>query len=237
MCKTVLWTIFFSIINRAELSQYRQAFAELIEECIQKNEILLLIDGLDEISNEQYRIRFVDQLQTFVQTYPGVHLLITSRETGFRAVASKLSDYCEQYVIADMDNDRIRRLSENWHETLLDNSRQAKEDSDSVCKIILRDSRITALARNPLLLTTLLFVKRWIGYLPTKKCQLYQEMIKLLLVSWNAAAHLRMEMDETEPQLAFVAYEMTKKGKQTIQKPELMQCIFDARNAPRSARL
>ena len=221
----------FSIINRAELSQYRQAFAELIEECIQKNEILLLIDGLDEISNEQYRIRFVDQLQTFVQTYPGVHLLITSRETGFRAVASKLSDYCEQYVIADMDNDRIRRLSENWHETLLDNSRQAKEDSDSVCKIILRDSRITALARNPLLLTTLLFVKRWIGYLPTKKCQLYQEMIKLLLVSWNAAAHLRMEMDETEPQLAFVAYEMTKKGKQTIQKPELMQCIFDARNA------
>ena len=70
-----------------------------------------------------------------------------------------------------------------------------------LCKIILQDSRITALAHNPLLLTTLLFVKRWIGYLPTKKCQLYQEMIKLLLVSWNAAAHSKMEMDETEPSI------------------------------------
>ena len=221
----------FSIINRAELSQYRQAFMELIEEYVRQNQILLLIDGLDEISNEQYRVRFVEQLQTFAQRYPQMHLLITSRETGFRAVAAKLSDYCNQYVIVDLDEKRIRTLSQNWHEALLGKTSQAKADSDSVCKVILRDSRITALARNPLLLTTLLFVKRWIGYLPTKKCQLYQEMIKLLLVSWNAAAHLKMEMDETEPQLAFVAYEMTKKGKQTIQKSELMQCINEARNA------
>lgn len=221
----------FSIINRAELSQYRQAFIELIEEYVQKNQILLLIDGLDEISNEQYRIRFVDQLQTFIQMYPQIHLLITSRETGFRVVASKLSTYCKQYAITDLDENRIRKLSDNWHKALLGNTCKAKEDSENVCKIILQDSRITALARNPLLLTTLLFVKRWIGYLPTKKCQLYQEMIKLLLVSWNAAAHLKMEMDETEPQLAFVAYDMTKKGKQTIQKSELIQCICEARKA------
>lgn len=221
----------FAIINRAELSQYKQSFVELIEESIQKNQVLLLIDGLDEISNEQCRIRFVDQLQTFVERYPQIHLLITSREAGFRAVASKLSNYCKQYTIADLNKEQIYMLSQNWHEVLLGNTRQAKEDSDSVCKIILQDSRITALAHNPLLLTTLLFVKRWIGYLPTKKCQLYQEMIKLLLVSWNAAAHSKMEMDETEPQLAFVAYEMTKKGKQTIQKQELLQCINKAREA------
>lgn len=221
----------FSIINRAELFQYRTAFTKLIEECVQKNEMLLLIDGLDEISNEQHRIRFVEQVQTFVQTYPKMHLIITSRETGFRAVASKLCDYCGQYVIADLDEERILRLSQNWHKAILGNTRQAEIDSDNVCGIILQDSRITALARNPLLLTTLLFVKRWLGYLPTKKCQLYQEMIKLLLVSWNAAAHLKMDMDETEPQLAFIAYEMTKKGKQKIQKPQLKQCIVSARNA------
>lgn len=194
-------------------------------------QVLLLIDGLDEISNEQHRVRFVDQLQTFMRKNPTVRLLITSRETGFRVVAGQLSSYCKQYAIADLDNDRIRKLSENWHKTLLDNQGQAKEDSDSVCNVILRDSRITALARNPLLLTTLLFVKRWIGYLPTKKCQLYQEMIKLLLVSWNAAAHLRMDMEETEPQLAFVAFTMTKEGKQTIRKEELIRCIIDARRA------
>ena len=126
---------------------------------------------------------------------------------------------------------RIYQLSENWHRALIDNPRQAKEDSENVCRIILQDSRITALARNPLLLTTLLFVRRWLGYLPTKKCQLYQEMIKLLLVSWNAGAHNKMDMDETEPQLAFVAYCMTKAGKQTIRKAELIRYIAEARTA------
>ncbi len=221
----------FSIINRAELSQYRTAFESLIKEQIEKGQMLLLIDGLDEIANEQKRIQFVDQLYTFVNTYPSVHLLVTSRETGFRAVARKLGSYCRQYTIADLNEIQIHQLSENWHQALIDNPRQAKEDSDNVCDIILQDSRITALARNPLLLTTLLFVRRWLGYLPTKKCQLYQEMIKLLLVSWNAGAHNKMDMDETEPQLAFVAYCMTKAGKQTIGKAELIQCIDEARRA------
>lgn len=223
--------IIFSIVNRTELSQYRTAFESLVDEQLQMGQVILLIDGLDEISNEQYRMQFVDQLYTFANRYPEAQLLITSRESGFRAVAQKLCSYCNQFTITDLDNKRIRKLSENWHNALLDNPRQAKEDSDNVCKVILRDSRITALARNPLLLTTLLFVKRWIGYLPTKKCQLYQEMIKLLLVSWNAAAHLRMDMDETEPQLAFVAYKMTKAGKQTVTKRDLVQYILDARKS------
>ena len=177
------------------------------------------------------RICFVEQLYSFVNTYPSVHLIVTSREAGFRAVAGKLGRYCRQYTIADLDEKRIYQLSENWHRALIDNPRQAKEDSENVCRIILQDSRITALARNPLLLTTLLFVRRWLGYLPTKKCQLYQEMIKLLLVSWNAGAHNKMDMDETEPQLAFVAYCMTKAGKQTIRRAELIRYIAEARTA------
>lgn len=221
----------FSIINRAELSRYREAFERLIEEQLEQGRMLLLIDGLDEIADEKKRICFVDQLYSFVNAYPSVHLIVTSREAGFRAVAGKLGSYCRQYTIADLDEKRIHQLSENWHRALIDNPRQAKEDSENVCRIILQDSRITALARNPLLLTTLLFVRRWLGYLPTKKCQLYQEMIKLLLVSWNAGAHNKMDMDETEPQLAFVAYCMTKAGKQTIRRAELIRYIAEARTA------
>ena len=221
----------FSIINRAELSRYREAFERLIEEQLEQGRMLLLIDGLDEIADEKKRICFVEQLYSFVNAYPSVHLIVTSREAGFRAVAGKLGSYCRQYTIADLDEKRIYQLSENWHRALIDNPRQAKEDSENVCRIILQDSRITAFARNPLLLTTLLFVRRWLGYLPTKKCQLYQEMIKLLLVSWNAGAHNKMDMDETEPQLAFVAYCMTKAGKQTIRRAELIRYIAEARTA------
>lgn len=223
--------IIFSVANRAEFPDQKEDFTALVRKKLRENKLFLLIDGLDEIANEKNRIAFAEHLATFIQAYPNVHLLLTSRETGFRVVAGKMGQYCCQYKIAELDDEKIRALSDNWHVALIDNETQAKIDSENVCNIILQDARITELARNPLLLTTLLFVKRWIGYLPTKKCQLYQEMIKLLLVSWNASAHDKMEIEETEPQLAYIAYYMTQNGKQTISRPELLKCIGDIRNA------
>lgn len=223
--------IIFSVANRAEFPKYKDEFQEYVSEKMEEDKILLLIDGLDEITNEKSRIAFAEHLTTFIGVYPKVHLLLTSRETGFRVVAGKMRQYCCQYKIAELDNEKVRTLSDNWHRALLDNTTQAKIDSENVCNIILQDARISELARNPLLLTTLLFVKRWIGYLPTKKCQLYQEMIKLLLVSWNASAHDKMEIEETEPQLAYIAYYMTQHGKQTISQNELLKCIQDIRKA------
>lgn len=218
-----------SIVNRAEITQFAEAFKSIIEDALQDKKVLLLIDGLDEISNEQHRISFVNQLRTFTATYPTVNLIVTSREAGFRAVAGTLAGYCDQYKIAALSSTDIQCLCLKWHEAILGKSDKTKEDADKVCSIILDDSRIVALAENPLLLTTLLFVKRWVGYLPTKKCQLYAEMIKLLLVTWNAVAHEKLDIDETEPQLAFVAYHMTLSGQQKITRDKLEDYIIAAR--------
>ncbi|MBD5507467.1 MAG: TIR domain-containing protein [Lachnospiraceae bacterium] len=220
-----------TIVHRAEIVFHAPAFNSLIEERLQGGHMLLLIDGLDEILVEKYRICFVNQLRTFVATYPNVHLIITSRETGFRTVAGTLTSYCKQYSIAGLDETQIRYLSLKWHEAIMGKSSQTTEESKKVCDIIIGDPRIVALAENPLLLTTLLFVKRWVGYLPTKKCRLYEEMIKLLLVTWNAAAHERLDLDETEPQLAFVAYSMTVQGQQKVTRSQLQQYIIQARKA------
>ena len=220
-----------TIVHRAEISEHKQAFKSLVEDNLQNGKLLLLIDGLDEISAEKNRIKFVHQLRTFVATYPTVHLVITSREAGFRAVAGTLANYCKQYSIANLNEEEIHNLSLKWHQAIFGDSGQAEDESNKVCAIILNDPRIMALAENPLLLTTLLFVKRWVGYLPTKKCRLYEEMIKLLLVTWNAAGHDKLDMDESEPQLAFVAYQMTSQGKQKITRDKLEKYIREARCA------
>lgn len=218
-----------TIVQRAEIGKYKKAFEVLIENALQDGRMLLLIDGLDEISKEKHRIRLADQLRTFVATYPNVHLIITSRETGFRAVAGTIAGYCKQYTICGLEEDQIYLLSGKWHQAILGDSAQVKADSDKLCEIIIHDARIAALAENPLLLTTLLFVKRCVGYLPTKRCRLYEEMIKLLLVTWNAGAHDKLDMDETEPQLAYIAYYMMEKGQQKISRDELEDCIKNAR--------
>ncbi len=217
------------IVLKAEITKYETAFKNLVENALQDGRVLLLIDGLDEISNERHRVCFANQLRTFVATYPGAHLLITSREAGFRAVAGTIATYCRQYSIRELEKEQIRLLSLKWHQAILGDSKQVKIDSDKLCDMILGDARIVALAENPLLLTTLLFVKRCVGYLPTKRCRLYEEMIRLLLVTWNAAAHDKLDMDETEPQLAFVAYCMMEQGQQKITRDELKNCIIRAR--------
>jgi hypothetical protein len=54
-------------------------------------------------------------------------------------------------------------------------------------------------------------------------------MIKLLLVTWNVEGHEILDIEEAEPQLAFIAYWMTKKGQQTISADELNNCLIEAR--------
>ena len=160
--------IIYRIIYRAEKPQLSDDFKVLIEDELQNGSMILLIDGLDEISNDRERICFVDQLRLFVATYPSVHLVVTSRETGFKTVAREIKNYCDEYIIAELDDTQVRQLCFNWHNAVLNDMKHAQEEAEKICDIIIGDDRIKALAINPLLLTTLLFVKRWVGYLPTK---------------------------------------------------------------------
>lgn len=221
--------IIYNIPNKAEIEHLKDGFYKISSEALQSGKALLLIDGLDEISNDRDRIKFVNQLRIFLATYPNVSIITTSRKAGFRAIGGILADYCSKYEIANLSEDEIRELSKKWHIAIIDNSNNTIKESNELVEQILSDRRIKALAENPLLLTTLLFVKRWAGYLPTKRHILYQEMIKLLLVTWNVEGHEQLDIDETEPQLSFVAYWMSQNGKQTITESELKECLADAR--------
>lgn len=218
-----------NIPNRAEINHCLRQFGLLVSNALQKGSALLLIDGLDEISEDRHRIAFVNQLRTFVATYPNINIIVTSREAGFRVVAGSLATYCSHYTLSKLNNVEIEVLCVKWHMAIIDVSDKTINDAKSLSALILSDNRLRVLAENPLLLTTLLFVKRWAGYLPTKKSVLYQEMIKLLLVTWNVEGHEQLDIDEAEPQLAYVAYWMTFHGKQTITEKDLKDCLISAR--------
>jgi len=221
--------IIHNIPIRAEIPSCVENFSNLVSNALQDGNALLLIDGLDEIAEDKNRIAFVNQLRTFIATYPNLNIIVTSREAGFRVVAGSLAAYCENYTVSNLIDREIESLSLKWHKAIIDESKNTEKEAKKLSDLIINDSRIKTLAENPLLLTTLFFVKRWAGYLPTKRSVLYQEMIKLLLVTWNVEGHEKLDIDETEPQLAFVAYWMTKNGQQTISAEDLKNCLIDAR--------
>jgi len=218
-----------SIPIRAEIPSYSDHFSLIVSEALQNGSALLLIDGLDEISEEKNRILFVNQLRTFIATYPYLNIIVTSREAGFRVVAGSLATYCENYTVANLKQDEIQALCLKWHNAIIDESLNTVNEANKLSEIILKDASLKVLSENPLLLTTLLFVKRWAGYLPTKRSILYQEMIKLLLVTWNVEGHDKLDIEEAEPQLAYIAYWMTKNGQQTISSHDLSNCLIEAR--------
>ena len=216
--------------QRAEMDiRLATAFAALVERALQSGELLLLVDGLDEIADESTRMAFIMQLRTFLAVYPAIGVVVTSREAGFRVVGGALSSECEHYKISDFENDDITRLTIEWHKVVVGNKPDVIAEAGKLAKVICKSDRVRRLAVNPLLLTTLLLVKRWVGQLPTRRSVLYGKAIDVLLMTWNVEGYQPIELDEAIPQLAFIAFVMMKKGVQRISSRTLEGLLLQAR--------
>lgn len=224
-----LRSILSQIPVRGEFPEVKEAFEELVSSSLRTGKVLLLIDGLDEIASAKDRMGFVLQLRTFLATYPNVALVLTSRKAGFRAVAGAVSGICTWYGLDDFSDDDIRELTRSWHATLISQSEKADLEAQNLAGTIIVTDRVKRLARNPLLLTTLLLVRRWVGDLPRKRSVLYEKAIEVLLMTWNVEAHEPIERDEAIPQLAFVAHSMTVQGRQRINAHDLSRLLSAAR--------
>jgi hypothetical protein len=149
-----------ALAARAYMGELTNAFRACVDRALHNGEVLLLIDGLDEISDAGDRAAFVRNLRTFLAVYPHVSLVVTSREAGFRHVAGLLAAACLHTRLADLDADDIRRLSVAWHREVVGDRPDVIADAERLASTIADNDRIHQLAVNPLLLTTLLLVKR-----------------------------------------------------------------------------
>lgn len=210
----------------AEMEESVTAFRRAIKRRLGAGEVLLLIDGLDEISDPRDRLLFARQLRTFLGMYPATRLVVTSREPGFRNVANVLGDLCTLYGVAEFDDEDIRQLTLAWHRET-GHARDAGA-GERLAATILENDRVRQLARNPLLLMTLLLVRRWLGELPRQRTVLYDKAIEVLLMTWNAEAHKALDPDIV-PQLAFVAFAMMEKGRKQISRKQLESLLTEAR--------
>ncbi len=86
------------------------------------------------------------------------------------------------------------------------------------------------LAENPLLLTMLLVVKHGAGRLPPDRVSLYGRAVEVLLDTWNIKGHEALNLKEAIPQLACIAFQLMRDGKQTATENELLNLLEEARD-------
>ncbi|MEV0220049.1 NACHT domain-containing protein [Streptomyces sp. NPDC050704] len=210
----------------AELPHLREAFSRRVSEELKQGDALLLVDGLDEISDPGDRAAFAAQLRTFIGTYPAVRVIITCREAGFRAVSGAMSSVCSLFRIADLSVQDIFTLCRAWQHEVVGGT---TESANKIAQSIVSQPRVRDLAINPLLLTTLLLVQRWLGELPPKRSVLYDKAIEVLLMTWNTEGHTPIDQDEALPQLAYAAFSMITSNRQSISAKGLRDLFEQSR--------
>jgi len=191
--------------------------------------ILLLIDGLDEIHNDAHRTIFVEHLEAFLEEYNQTRLVVTSREAGFSLVAPCIARFCNRWRIAPLEEDAITLLCDQWQSLMSGDSPQARTESHELAQNLVRNDSLRRLAENPLLLTMLLVVKHGAGRLPPDRVSLYNRAVEVLLDTWNIKGHDPLNPKEAVPQLACVAFQMMRAGKQTATEKELLSLLEEAR--------
>ncbi len=205
------------------------AFRDRAHEYLRSGRALFLVDGLDEISDVGARQTFAKHLRTFLGMFPHVALIVTSREAGFRQVAGVVASACTQANIAPFDKEDVWRLCESWFVEVVGDNDQVRSDAHELAQTIWENRRIRSLAENPLMLTTLLVVKRWIGELPRSRAKLYEGAVHVLIRTWNVEGYEPMDEDETLAQLSYVACSMMVAGQQQIEHTALLNLLQDAR--------
>lgn len=220
------------LARQASLSgEQTPLFAEQIDEALRSGRVLLLVDGLDEISDEGKRTALAGHLRSFLAMFPKVAMVVTSREAGYRHVAGVVASACEQASLASFDEADVTRLCESWHAVVVDDTKPVRAESRELAATIWSNERIRSLAENPLMLTTLLVVRRCMGgELPTKRVELYREAVKVLVRTWNIEGFDPMDLDETLAQLSYVACVMMNEGLQQVGHRRLLKLLQAARD-------
>ena len=212
------------------LPEQAEVMKALILERMVDGTALLLIDGLDEISNVRVRTMFCQEIERTAARYPETTIVVTSRIVGYRDMPHRMSSIFKHGQISQLNRADKIEFARNWIE-VTEQSKPTQERDTKVKELLEAievNDRIDKLTGNPMLLTTLALVKRKVGKLPNKRTKLYSEAVSVLL-NWNRSLYETIDEEEAIPQLEFLAFEMCRLGVQSLRNDEVLTILDDFR--------
>lgn len=148
---------------------------------LEKGQLLILFDGLDEIS-DQDRDGIVGTIRDFVDRYGQNRFVITCRTAAYKDYFSKFTNT----AIADFDGSQIQQFIQLWFE---ENAQIANE----LWKLLESGEHegTRALCTSPLLLTMICLEYRRSLQLPNNRAVLFERALRLFLEEWDASKLIR----------------------------------------------
>lgn len=200
---------------------------------LEKDQILLLFDGLDEIAWEK-RQEVYDLIEDVTERYPGIKILLTARNS----VKDDIGCDCVEYEIQPMDMEHIKEFIEYWHRSVL--RRDAVVENVEIQRLqrnlkqkVAGSPQLKVLARNPLL-CAMICALNYVNdeQLPEDKMELYEKCCEMLMDARDAQRKIdsvgiykkipKLDYSRKRKMLEEMAYWMMNMGESSARKANVI---------------
>jgi predicted NACHT family NTPase len=180
-----------------------------LDDWLQQGKVLVLLDGLDEVVDQQQRGKVLKQIHSFTQRYAQVSVIVTSRVIGYNAQPLRDAGFYH-YMLQDLNREQIEDFIQRWHDLTYSNAADKQHKRKRLKTAIQNSKAIQELAENPLLLTLMAILNRG-EELPRDRARLYEKASEVLLYQWDVEAKLL-----EDPRLKKYAVEIDFRDKQAM---------------------
>lgn len=167
-------------------------YEKLTEKLLEKGQLLILFDGLDELPKERMS-DMITAIQNFVDCHSKNRFMTSCRIAAYRSNFRRFTDV----GIADSDDSQIESFINNWFAATSTNTNQADQEETykrgQECLLRLNSGDYKAakeLTKTPLLLTLFCILYGRSGQFPMNRSTLYERALRVLLEEWNAAKEI-----------------------------------------------
>jgi len=193
-------------------NQWRQCSikeANAVSEVLRQGRTLVLLDGLDEVQEDDHD-RILHDIKDFAHQYRDCQIVMTCRIAAWEYTFEQFTEI----EVADFNQEQIAEFATKWFAT-----KQIPTKAQDFIQQLKKNEQIQELSTIPLLLTLLcLIFEDRSGFSPNR-AELYQEGTRLLLKKWDKKRKIKrdqvyrkLSLDRKEDLLSQLAFSTFERG-------------------------
>ncbi|WP_284762506.1 NACHT domain-containing protein [Arthrobacter sp. efr-133-R2A-63] len=177
------WTKSFTVYGAETMSASLSTdlSAKEVEALLLTGQVMVVFDGLDEITDRKQRGEMVKRIQAFTRQYPPVSVLVTTRGMGYEQAELDRKLF-RHLTLKEFSTPQVQEYCESWF---------GPNKKGHVESFMRESEQISDLRRNPLLLSLLCNVYGGLGEIPTNRLRIYADCARLLFYKWDADRRIK----------------------------------------------
>ncbi len=196
-----------------------------LEELLERGDVVVLIDGLDELETEEKIKKGICLLTSFIDKYKKSRVVFTSRSLEIFKTSNVLAQFAV-YRILNLDLHQIQRLIRKWFE-------DSDKDGEQLVKLISNPVTFASLPHTPLTLALLATLyDRGIQELPANLTELLEKYVEITLGRWDMDKGIQHQIEWRIKQnlLARLAWELVQKNQISMSYNDIQNLVEKQRN-------